>query len=261
MPLLYGEGNNAFTRLQLEIMRVSNDQSLFAWVREGAIDYDLTGLLADSPAAFQFSGAIESTRSSSPFSMTNLGLRITLPLVQKSNSNAAIRVLIDGRPPYNQCVAFLNCYTRSSTPSKSSTTERVFLRLIQPEADQNVYYRLFTNKLLHIPEHDLPPQQMEEIYVPQVTDVFPKMNKMKNPPELEIRMGKVIMDRFVVSETRSIVKKNSRLTRRDLINPLADQGDGRYLYQTRPKSGLLVYFESSQQHQSFVLEITLKCSL
>ena len=31
MPLLYGEGQMAFIRLQEEILRTSNDQSIFAW--------------------------------------------------------------------------------------------------------------------------------------------------------------------------------------------------------------------------------------
>ncbi|KIM63845.1 hypothetical protein SCLCIDRAFT_116621, partial [Scleroderma citrinum Foug A] len=31
MPMLYGEGKKAFHRLQLEIIRTSNDQSIFAW--------------------------------------------------------------------------------------------------------------------------------------------------------------------------------------------------------------------------------------
>ncbi|KIM53476.1 hypothetical protein SCLCIDRAFT_138925, partial [Scleroderma citrinum Foug A] len=31
MPMLYGEGKNAFRRLQLEIIRASNDQSIIAW--------------------------------------------------------------------------------------------------------------------------------------------------------------------------------------------------------------------------------------
>ncbi|KIM66406.1 hypothetical protein SCLCIDRAFT_58717, partial [Scleroderma citrinum Foug A] len=31
MPMLYGEGKKAFHRLQLEIIRISNDQSIFAW--------------------------------------------------------------------------------------------------------------------------------------------------------------------------------------------------------------------------------------
>src|SRR5436190_3606231 len=34
MPLLYGEGNRAFIRLQEEIMKSSNDQTVFAWHNE-----------------------------------------------------------------------------------------------------------------------------------------------------------------------------------------------------------------------------------
>ncbi|KAI6098761.1 hypothetical protein EDD16DRAFT_1498260 [Pisolithus croceorrhizus] len=33
MPALYGEGKNAFSPLQLEIIRTYNDQSDFAWDR------------------------------------------------------------------------------------------------------------------------------------------------------------------------------------------------------------------------------------
>ena len=51
MPMLYGEGAKAFHRLQLEVIRCSNDQSIFAWgwnkgnVRTGSI-------LADDPSFF-----------------------------------------------------------------------------------------------------------------------------------------------------------------------------------------------------------------
>lgn len=49
MPLLYGEGERAFMRLQQEIMRVSDDHSLFAWESP-----DIRGgLLATSPEAFK----------------------------------------------------------------------------------------------------------------------------------------------------------------------------------------------------------------
>ncbi|KAI6044899.1 heterokaryon incompatibility protein-domain-containing protein [Pisolithus marmoratus] len=37
MPMLYGEGENAFQRLQLEILRVSSDHSIFAWDPKGRI--------------------------------------------------------------------------------------------------------------------------------------------------------------------------------------------------------------------------------
>ena len=52
MPMLYGEGRNAFHRLQLEIIRSTDDQSIFVWgrnsrtVRTGSI-------LADDPSFFK----------------------------------------------------------------------------------------------------------------------------------------------------------------------------------------------------------------
>ncbi|KAF2673214.1 HET-domain-containing protein [Microthyrium microscopicum] len=55
MPLLYGEDTKAFARLQEEIMKVSNDQSLFAWKMadtSASPDTALSGLLANSPADF-----------------------------------------------------------------------------------------------------------------------------------------------------------------------------------------------------------------
>ena len=57
MPMLYGEGRKAFHRLQLEIIRSTNDQSIFAWgwnsrrVRIGSI-------LADDPSFFEYCGSI-----------------------------------------------------------------------------------------------------------------------------------------------------------------------------------------------------------
>jgi hypothetical protein len=54
MPLLYGEGERAFIRLQEEIIKVSDDHSLFAWESD-----DSSGsLLATSPAAFSNSSKI-----------------------------------------------------------------------------------------------------------------------------------------------------------------------------------------------------------
>ena len=83
MPLLYGEREKAFMRLQEEIMKHSDDQSLFAWTDPSApADYH-SGLLAESPKQFLNSGNIRPYREwevSTPFSMSNKGLRIELPL-------------------------------------------------------------------------------------------------------------------------------------------------------------------------------------
>ncbi|KAF2137081.1 uncharacterized protein K452DRAFT_353673 [Aplosporella prunicola CBS 121167] len=46
MPMLYGEGEKAFIRLQEEIMADSDDESIFAWRDPNADPEDLYGLLA-----------------------------------------------------------------------------------------------------------------------------------------------------------------------------------------------------------------------
>jgi hypothetical protein len=92
MPLIYGEGINAFKRLQLEIMKSSEDQSIFCWWQSNA----RTGSpLASSPMDFQLSNHITcGTNTNSDFSMTNRGLKINLPLIN-----------VDDTP-----IALLNCY-------------------------------------------------------------------------------------------------------------------------------------------------------
>ena len=57
MPMLYGEGKKAFHRLQLEIIRTSNDQSIFAW---GWNEQVRTGnILADDPSVFRCCSGME----------------------------------------------------------------------------------------------------------------------------------------------------------------------------------------------------------
>ncbi|GKZ26243.1 hypothetical protein AbraIFM66951_004431 [Aspergillus brasiliensis] len=78
MPLIYGEGENAFIRLQEEIMRISDDQSLFAWTSSD----DRGGLLATSPAAFAHSHNIVRFNPfgilDSPFTMSSRGVHLDL---------------------------------------------------------------------------------------------------------------------------------------------------------------------------------------
>ena len=75
MPLLYGEGAmKAFLRLQNEILRVSDDESIFAWSSAAP----RSGLLALSPAAFADAGQVtrQFMYSRCPYLMTNKGLNI-----------------------------------------------------------------------------------------------------------------------------------------------------------------------------------------
>lgn len=91
MPMLYGEGWNAFKRLQEEIMKTTDDSSLLAWGldRLGTTP-DLSSILAPTPEYFEHCAKVYQvlgfwhvgqTRPS--FFMTQRGLVIqNLPLVQ-----------------------------------------------------------------------------------------------------------------------------------------------------------------------------------
>jgi hypothetical protein len=59
MPLLYGEGERSFIRLQEEIMKLEEDYSILAWSLQYDCANSLTGLFASSPAAFSKSMPFE----------------------------------------------------------------------------------------------------------------------------------------------------------------------------------------------------------
>lgn len=58
MPLIYGEGQGAFRRLQEAILQQINDLSIFAWEEPSPSDV-LCGVLAPRPEAFSGAGTIE----------------------------------------------------------------------------------------------------------------------------------------------------------------------------------------------------------
>ncbi|CAJ2512065.1 Uu.00g076900.m01.CDS01 [Anthostomella pinea] len=86
MPLLYGEGSKAFVRLQEEILKVSNDHTIFTWTWNESVPTDWVSMLAPSPEAFRHSASFIRTWTNlgktRNYAMTNAVLDITLPLVQ-----------------------------------------------------------------------------------------------------------------------------------------------------------------------------------
>ena len=98
MPLLYGEGaEKAFIRLQTEIMKNSDDESLFAWIS----DQSHSSLFAGRPSYFANSGdiAVPPHRrgiSRPPYSTTNRGLEIALPKkhLQLSQDDKFVRLFL-----------------------------------------------------------------------------------------------------------------------------------------------------------------------
>jgi hypothetical protein len=80
MPLIYGEGDQAFQRLQEEIVKRHNDITIFAWNPLGKElpDQDPLGLFAPYPANFAESFAIRPfTDMFIEFSITNKGVLFT----------------------------------------------------------------------------------------------------------------------------------------------------------------------------------------
>ncbi|KAF2801912.1 HET-domain-containing protein [Mytilinidion resinicola] len=99
MPMIYGEGSKAFLRLQHEIMRKSSDQSLFAWNTSPFDHYCAHGSGPLAPSPFEFRGCGHIVRSQvneqSEYSLTNRGLRITLPLLREINREGAAPAVLE----------------------------------------------------------------------------------------------------------------------------------------------------------------------
>lgn len=101
IPLLYGEGQNAFISLQEEILRTTDDQSIFCWEwNMPIVAEDWASVLAPCPGVFGNSGeyipiTLAKNRNDAPmpYNITNVGLSINLPLVQTANSSFVFAVL------------------------------------------------------------------------------------------------------------------------------------------------------------------------
>jgi hypothetical protein len=80
MPMIYGEREKAFLRLQQHIVRMSKDESIFAWVMEHDIDPSrkFSSIYASSPEAFRDSGNIVPITGSKGFEERNGDLCISM---------------------------------------------------------------------------------------------------------------------------------------------------------------------------------------
>ena len=95
MPMIYGEGDQAFSRLQQEIMKENTDDSIFAWglsltkpTLSDSIEVISAGVLAAAPSEFVNCGHIVSreqySMSMNSFDIFGGNLRINIPLFTSS---------------------------------------------------------------------------------------------------------------------------------------------------------------------------------
>lgn len=83
MPLLYGEGTRAFLRLQEEIIKTTDDQSILAFARSGP-EWPFEGqasLLAETPHYFADKGNISPVTWADKFSMTPSSMSINIEMM------------------------------------------------------------------------------------------------------------------------------------------------------------------------------------
>jgi hypothetical protein len=151
MSLLYGEGGRAaFRRLQLEILKESNDESIFAWnsklsdILKDLGSDDMWGLyyeslLASHPSAFSNSSAIMSLDNyewapRAPYAVTNRGM--------------AFQTVRGVGPPYggkNAVVVPLRCFHAKDAESAGQMTPLLIYLLNKNEQD---FVRITYNDVL-----------------------------------------------------------------------------------------------------------------
>lgn len=118
MPLLYGEGDAAFTRLQEEILRNTTDMSLFAWKTLQPDRYN-SSLLARSPENFRDSSQITLRAAyqydfKDEIAITNRGLRFDNGPFFVSNIHGVILLLHCWEIKERIARQFFVCLTRTT---------------------------------------------------------------------------------------------------------------------------------------------------
>ncbi len=86
MPLLYGEGERAFLRLQHEIIKKTNDRSIFLWTATEKSHTSVRNLFARAPAEFASFHDYDIPAIYGRFEVTQSGLEIGLPLIEVPGS-------------------------------------------------------------------------------------------------------------------------------------------------------------------------------
>ncbi|CAI0643298.1 unnamed protein product [Colletotrichum noveboracense] len=153
IPLIYGEGEKAFKRLQEEIMRSSDDVSILLWKAQESNSFTYRGALARNAIKFAQSTAPSTPLYllDEPFSLTNKGLRITAKLSKLNDVLASPNSLIpDPKHIENDvyrdslfCLSF--CQKKLQTILPISTANTIILRKLTSK--QNHYTRAYPGSL------------------------------------------------------------------------------------------------------------------
>jgi uncharacterized protein YerC len=179
MPLLYGEGKRAFFRLQQEIMKTSNDHTLFAWEPSTALPVPSREFLANGPDDYRNSGNVRmALTQAQSFTMTNRGLQIGLPCIPIPEQ------------PW-RVIALLNCYFESSSALRQG---RVGV-LLDTYGTEN-YHRVQPQPLIALGPEEVAKAQWKEMcivagchatYIDDVAERKPWVVSLSTMPSFDTR--------------------------------------------------------------------------
>ncbi|CAF9924125.1 hypothetical protein IMSHALPRED_006114 [Imshaugia aleurites] len=184
MPLLYGEGSKAFTRLQHEIVKISDDESIFAWRDDSLLN---SGAFARAPSAFRESGDVFNVKfphlEKPPYTVTHRGLAIELALVT-GTVEYGVKVLMaalqcalatDITNPISIELVYINQH------DLIRTSPHTFIKHKRPPKDQEAHH----NKLVYI----------------RPTDKLDFSVRPNQAPTFYVRISSILAHGFSISET------------------------------------------------------------
>ncbi|KAI1419197.1 heterokaryon incompatibility protein-domain-containing protein [Xylaria sp. FL1777] len=263
MPLLYGEGRRAFRRLQEEIIRELDDESIFAW--QGGTDH---GLLASCPAQFTFSHSIQrsiehpigDTTGGLSFAITNRGVRITLPVLEDCHKvplyslmrESSMQYLIPD-PPHLQrkvqrrVLAILNCQQGTDASSRVAV-------ILTHDVSRERYTRDVNIGLVKVSIDDI----IERATLKQVL-VAPGEN-----PWDDVTWVEEDPERLVVIQALSWMLGHFKFDRATLVNGIGVGSDvqenGTVSIRFRQSRPLVAIYRNKESYQDHYLVIYLKLS-
>lgn len=140
MPMLYGEGHRAFQRLQEEILKQTEDDTIFSWTANLANEFD-RGIFAHSPAEFavvrrerivpRANHSEYEAHHKAPPVLTSRGLVLTLPILHDGNDD-------------NTVLAWVSC---SDTGGSDRPSPILCIRLREVQSSPQVFVRAFPHHL------------------------------------------------------------------------------------------------------------------
>lgn len=139
MPLLYNEGMKAFIRLQEEIVRKFDDETIFLWSDPDGHDVSYRGIFARHPRNFSKCRDIvqkpDLPTKPLPFALTNSGLRMSVKLFAAAWAPLDEQVRKSLRPLTDLYIPVLHCGLRNQWDSDH--TQSVILRRIRQQDESN----------------------------------------------------------------------------------------------------------------------------